>query len=154
MYTLDGGTNWTEQVAGPNGTNLELYSVFFTDTYTGWICGNWGALFKTTTSGDPTPVRENGRNSVALPRDFALRQNYPNPFNPSTAIQFSLPKTTHVTLKVYNILGEEVATLLNTQMNIGNHTIAWNPQGLPSGIYLYRLRADGFTSTRKMILQK
>jgi hypothetical protein len=89
-----------------------------------------------------------------IPTNFSLSQNYPNPFNPSTTIQFSLPKSGDITLKIYNLLGEEVKTLVNEFKEIGNHTVQFNASNLASGIYFYRLQAESFIQTRKMILIK
>jgi len=89
-----------------------------------------------------------------LPAKFALGQNYPNPFNPSTVIEFSLPKASHVKLEVYNILGQSVNTLIDENMVAGVHRIEYDGSRLPSGIYFYRLiHAEG-TQTRKMVLVK
>jgi len=88
------------------------------------------------------------------PRAFALEQNYPNPFNPSTAIAYDLPSESHVTLKVYNMLGQEVATLVDNQVSAGRHTVIWNAASHPSGIYFYQLTAAGATATGKMVLLK
>jgi hypothetical protein len=86
--------------------------------------------------------------------DFALRQNNPNPFNPSTTIEFDLPKTSKVRLKVYNILGEEVATLVSGRLTAGSYNYTWHAGSLASGVYLYRLEADYFVETKKMILMR
>lgn len=87
-------------------------------------------------------------------REFALGNNYPNPFNPSTTIDFSIPAKGLVNLTIYNLLGQEVARLVDGQMEAGNHSVRWNASTMASGIYLYRLNAEGFTSTRKMLLVK
>jgi hypothetical protein len=89
-----------------------------------------------------------------VPTTFMLRQNYPNPFNPSTTIAFDIPKNDKVTLKVYNILGEEVTALLSASLLSGSHSVNWDAGNLASGVYLYRLEAEGFVQTRKMILMK
>lgn len=86
------------------------------------------------------------------PTGFELLQNYPNPFNPSTTIRFVLPSAGHVTLRIYNLLGQVVATLVNDTQVAGAHTITWKPLTLASGIYIYRLQAGKFSKTRKMIL--
>ncbi len=85
---------------------------------------------------------------------FHLYQNYPNPFNPLTKITYSIPANSHVTLKIYNILGKEIATLVNKQQVAGNHHVTFNAYGLPSGIYFYKLTAGSFTDVKKMILMK
>ncbi len=89
-----------------------------------------------------------------LPKSYALEQNYPNPFNPSTVIRFSLPRNDNVSLKVYNLLGEEVSTLVRASMRAGEHDVSWNAGNLPSGVYFYRLSTTTFTSTKKMLLLK
>jgi len=83
-----------------------------------------------------------------------LSQNYPNPFNPVTAIKFSVPASGVVSLKVYSVLGAEIARLHNGYTNAGEHTAAFDASGLPSGIYLYRIVAPGFTRSRTMALIK
>jgi len=89
-----------------------------------------------------------------LPQTFPLAQNYPNPFNPSTNIEFSLSEPAHVSLTIFNINGREVALLVDESMPQGSHSVRWNAQNLPSGIYFYRLSAGGFSQTRKMLLLK
>lgn len=93
------------------------------------------------------------------PNDFSLAQNYPNPFNPSTTIKFTLPAEARVNLRVMNLLGEEVANIMNRTMPQGTHEVRFNASELSSGIYFYTIEAktsDGgvFKSTRKMILTK
>ena len=83
---------------------------------------------------------------------FVLMQNYPNPFNPSTNITYNLPVSTDVQLKVYNLLGEEVTTLVNEYRTAGKYTDVFNGTGLPSGVYIYRLKAGDYSSTKKMII--
>jgi hypothetical protein len=89
-----------------------------------------------------------------LPKVFALFQNYPNPFNPTTMIKFDLPKETNVKLKVYNILGAEVATLVNNVMPAGHQSVAFNASKFASGMYIYRIEAGNFVEVKKMILMK
>ncbi len=87
-----------------------------------------------------------------VPISFELNQNYPNPFNPRTTIQFSIPKTEYVTLKIYNLLGQEVATLVSAKLAPGNYKSNWDASGFASGIYLYKIECGAFIQTRKMIL--
>ncbi|OGU45068.1 MAG: hypothetical protein A2000_16865 [Ignavibacteria bacterium GWB2_36_8] len=89
-----------------------------------------------------------------VPNEFSLLQNFPNPFNPSTLISYKLKETGNVQLKVYNILGDEIATLVNELKPAGNYEITWQAVNLPSGIYFYRLQAGSFTDTKKMLLLK
>lgn len=87
-------------------------------------------------------------------KDFELKQNYPNPFNPSTKISFLIPASGFVNLKVFNVLGNEVALLLNEQLFAGEHTVPFNAAGLSSGVYFYALTVNGFTKTKEMVLLK
>ena len=91
---------------------------------------------------------------VKLPKDYNLSQNYPNPFNPSTSINYSIPIGGIVKLKVFDVLGREVATLVNTQQKTGNHKIEFNASKFASGIYFYTLQINDFISTKKMVLLK
>jgi hypothetical protein len=85
---------------------------------------------------------------------YTLSQNYPNPFNPSTKIEFSIPKASQVTLKIYNLIGQEVATLVNDVLTSGSHTASFNAGSMASGVYFYTIKAGGFVSSRKMMLLK
>jgi streptogramin lyase len=89
-----------------------------------------------------------------IPTQFDLKQGFPNPFNPSTTIEFALPKSAFVTLKIYNVLGEEVATLIAEQRSAGIHKFNWDARGLASGVYLYRLEAGDFVQMKKLILMR
>ncbi len=91
---------------------------------------------------------------VKTPSNFNLAQNFPNPFNPSTKIEFSLPVKQEVSLKVFNLLGQEIATLLNKEMNEGTYNLNFDASSLSSGVYLYQLRAGNFVQTKKMTLLK
>jgi len=96
------------------------------------------------------------QNESSVPKDYSLSQNYPNPFNPSTVIRYSIPNAGNVTLKVYDMLGREVVTLVNGYQSAGSHTAQFSIQNsqLASGIYLYRIQAGTFTSSKKMVLIK
>jgi hypothetical protein len=87
-----------------------------------------------------------------LPSSFMLSQNYPNPFNPNTTIRYALPQRTHVSLSVFNTLGQEVATLVNEIEEAGNHEVRFDGSGLASGVYFYRMRAGEYVQTRKLLL--
>ena len=89
-----------------------------------------------------------------LPSGFALMQNYPNPFNSTTTINYSLPKTSFVTIKIYNVLGKGVATLLKEKKSPGNYKVELNTNNLPSGIYYYKMQTNSFKNTKKLILIK
>jgi hypothetical protein len=85
---------------------------------------------------------------------FELEQNYPNPFNPSTSIQYTLGSKQFVSLKVYNVVGKEVAALVNEEKETGYHSIIFNANDFPSGVYFYKISAGSFIQTKKMLLIK
>ncbi|HXG00184.1 MAG TPA: T9SS type A sorting domain-containing protein [Bacteroidota bacterium] len=87
-----------------------------------------------------------------LPITYALHQNYPNPFNPTTTIKYQLPASVFVTLKVFDIVGREVATLVSDFQQPGYYTAEWNAGGIASGVYFYRIQAGSFAATRKLML--
>ena len=94
-----------------------------------------------------------------MPGQFELMQNWPNPFNPSTIIEYSLPTASAVRVEVYNMLGQRIVTLVDAEQSAGKYTIRWdgvdsNGKGVASGIYLYRIAANGFVSSKKMMLLK
>jgi hypothetical protein len=93
-------------------------------------------------------------NSNVLVTSYALYQNYPNPFNPETSIAFDLVENGHVSLSIYNVLGEQLTTLVDGQMTSGRHSVVFNGANLASGVYLYKLNVNGFTDTRKLVLLK
>ncbi|MFN3694443.1 MAG: T9SS type A sorting domain-containing protein, partial [Ignavibacterium sp.] len=92
--------------------------------------------------------------SDILPDKYALEQNFPNPFNPATTFNFQLPENNYVSLKIYDIIGNLVATLVDENLNAGYHSVEWNASNLSSGVYLYRLTSGSFISTKKLILMK
>ena len=100
----------------------------------------------------PTDVADN--DTPVLPKTLALQQNYPNPFNPTTQISYYLPRKSQVSLTVYNILGQKVRTLVNEIKDPGEHVVTWDANQYASGIYFYRLQADGVKLSKKMVLLK
>ncbi|HRJ05608.1 MAG TPA: T9SS type A sorting domain-containing protein, partial [Ignavibacteria bacterium] len=98
-----------------------------------------------------TGINQNG---TSIPENFSLSQNYPNPFNPVTNIKFNLPKSGYVKLVVFDVMGREVATMLNENMNAGSYTADFDASQLSSGIYFYKLITADFTDTKKMMLVK
>ena len=99
-------------------------------------------------------VTETGNNGLYVPENYNLAQNYPNPFNPTTNIHFSIPKDGNVSLKIYDILGNEVSKYFDGFMKAGMYNVEFDGSNLASGIYFYKIVADNFTSTKKMILSK
>jgi hypothetical protein len=146
-------------------TPVSFNSINFVSSTQGYLAGGDPATFYTTFE-PPTDV---GKISP-VPQSLALYQNYPNPFNPSTNISFSITSKSFVSLKIFDVLGRGVATLVSEQMLAGNHTKQWNAEGLPSGVYFYRLsvvptaqrdlvptngrngQAGTFTQTKKLVL--
>lgn len=94
------------------------------------------------------------KDRIKVIKDFALLQNYPNPFNPSTQISFQVPEASRVTLKVFDMLGKEVATLVDGNKSAGSHTVQFNASDLPSGMYIYSLQAGEFRDSKKLLLVK
>ena len=87
-----------------------------------------------------------------MPIKYEVMQNYPHMFNPSTTIEFSIPKSEFVTLKIYNLLGQEVTTLVSDKLTPGNYKYTWDASGFASGVYFYKIDSDGFVQTKKLIL--
>ena len=102
----------------------------------------------------PTPVTSVGNSVATIPRVYRLLQNYPNPFNPTTTISFQLPSRTFVTLKIFDVLGREVANLLSGEMEVGDHSVTWNASAMSSGTYFYRLQSESYVDTKKLVLLK
>ncbi|MDR3628415.1 MAG: ice-binding family protein [Ignavibacteriaceae bacterium] len=171
IVTLGGNakaSNIFWQVAGQViiGTTAAMKGIILCNTLIQMSTGatlNGTALAQTAVTLDANAVTKPAtatsvENKLLSPKEFSLLQNYPNPFNPSTNIQYSLQKTGQVSLKVYNILGKEVATLVNGRQEAGSYTVPFNNSngtlGLSSGVYFYRLQAGSFVSTKKLILMK
>jgi len=89
-----------------------------------------------------------------MPKDYSISQNYPNPFNPSTIIKYQIAEKTNVSIKVYDMLGKEVATLVNEVVNAGEQTVKFDASNLSTGVYVYRIQAGSFSATKKMIFVK
>lgn len=149
-----GGTWWSgirDDVAQHNSVTLGfcLYmmdtanrNTFITNVITYWLSHPGTPVGVEPEEGEPTPLT------------YQLDQNYPNPFNPATQIHFALPENAKVELKIYNLMGQDVATLLDRNMNAGAYTVNWNAPQFASGIYFYKLKTANFEQSRKMILVK
>ena len=144
LRTTDGGATWSSEVSG---TTEYLLDVFFLNGSSGFAVGIGGTILRYNGTVD---VEDENNNLT----DFTLVQNYPNPFNPSTRIRFSIPESAYTTLKVYSILGQEVATLLNEEKSSGVYEVNFDGLNLSSGTYIYKLKAGNFSETKKMILLK
>jgi ligand-binding sensor domain-containing protein len=156
------GTNLFAEIGGGvflstnSGASWDAVGITNTTAYSLAISG--GDLFVGTSRGvyrravsEMTPVRGP---TTDTPTHFALDQNYPNPFNPSTTIRFDIPSRLFVTLKVFDILGREVASLVSEQLSTGHHSRVWKAADMPSGMYFYRLQAGSFAETKKLLLVK
>jgi len=157
LKTTNGGINWILQFNG-NGylaTCLDAY-----DTDHAWFCGYYSDLYKTTDGGGNLEIRKIGSNT--LPSSSSLSQNYPNPFNPTTSIKYQIKKLSSphalsgelVQLKIYDILGKEIETLVNEKQSPGTYEVNWDGSIYPSGVYFYKLSTGDFTETKKMVLLK
>ena len=112
---------------------------------------NYNYIIDNLMNSSPTSVKED---LVNPPKTFALLQNYPNPFNPATQITFNIPQRSNVILKIYDVLGNEIATLVNEQKEAGTYNVQFDAQKLSSGVYIYTIQAGDFLESRKMILMK
>ncbi|MBS1494801.1 MAG: T9SS type A sorting domain-containing protein [Bacteroidetes bacterium] len=150
--TTNGGTNWTFY----NTKAQSINSIQYLNELTGFIAGGNGAGILKTTDGGEIISSVYGIASNEIPDKFLLHQNYPNPFNPSTVIRYQLSVAGFITLKVFDLLGKEVAALVNEKQNAGSYAVDFNSAefNLPSGIYFYTLNAGEFKETRKMVLVK
>ena len=151
--STDNGTTWAAQYTGTAGVTYQAMSIVLSgSTLRGWTLSNTGEIIMFDQQNVVTGV--NPVYTATTPNNYNLSQNYPNPFNPTTRINFALPKSGLVTLKVYNILGKEVATLVNEVKNIGTYSVDFNASNLSSGIYFYKLEVNGFSEVKKMSLIK
>ncbi len=150
--TVDGGTQWTEDpdiTALLDGANMRGISAI--DGEYAIVFGDSGLSI--TVARDSSIFTSVGSEQEIV-TEYRLFQNYPNPFNPGTTIKYSVPRANHVTLKVYDIIGREVATLVDEKLNAGRHEKEFDATGLPSGVYFYKLTAGDFTATKKFVLLK
>lgn len=135
-----------------NGTTTEPQSYSFTDTKL--EAGVYSYRLKQVDYDGTFEYYTVTEVEITTPLEYALEQNYPNPFNPSTTISYSLPSNDYVTLKIYDVLGNEVATLVNQQQDAGRYDVIFSASSLASGIYYYHISAGDFTQTRKLMLMK
>ncbi len=133
-----------------------VYSIRLSAYGYGYSYGSYSIIVSNVRPTLPSAgVKEPGKEAApTLPEKFALLQNYPNPFNPNTVISYQLSVISDVKLSIYDVIGREIAVLANGRQNAGTYTTRWNAQNFPSGIYFYRLQANSFTQTKKLILLK
>jgi photosystem II stability/assembly factor-like uncharacterized protein len=155
------GATWSTSYTGTIGTLRHLDFVNVGGTLRGWAVSDIGGIAAALL----TPTGVDDGEEQGIPTEFALQQNYPNPFNPTTTIKFALPQNASVTLKIYNLLGQEIATLVDENKPAGFYNMQWNGRNqygntVATGVYFYRIEAkpaDGgapFTSLKKMLLLK
>lgn len=145
------------RISPSTGGNYTVYMTYQKDFYAGshavgnnsYVSRSW-LVYRKITNAAAIGVNNNQQ----IVKDYKLDQNYPNPFNPSTTISYSIPKSGMVTLKIFDITGREVSTLVNGYMNAGSKEIQFNASNLSSGIYFYTIKAGDFTDTKKMVLTK
>jgi hypothetical protein len=141
--TIDGGNSWIHLTSL---NDITMNCIFFLNPNTGW--GNsLASVYKYDGGTDVNEIS-------SFPHQHSLSQNYPNPFNPTTIIRYQIPELSFVTIKVYDVLGNKIITLVNEEKPIGNYEVEFDAINLPSGIYFYRLQAGSFIETKKMVLIK
>ncbi|HSD64513.1 MAG TPA: T9SS type A sorting domain-containing protein [Ignavibacteriaceae bacterium] len=157
---IDGQNEWmkTGFIKG-YGTTTEIQNYYYTDK--NLVKGIYQYRLKQIDFNRNFEYSNSINVTVDLPKEFYLSQNYPNPFNPETEIEYTVPNDSKVSIKIFDILGNEIATLINDEKPAGNYSLTWNAVNLPSGIYFYELRAvptgrqaGGFIQTKKMVLLK
>lgn len=168
QYATNGGQIWP-LVEDLSYTNADLMTAAMGDFPLGdlyhWFpneYAQWAAqadaenerIFTWLETGEDPGVVNVERVSNVIPSEYKLGQNYPNPFNPGTRIEYSVPKQGYVSLKVYNLVGQEVATLFEGSQQAGNYVATFDGEGLSSGVYMYRLESEGISITKKFVLMK
>ena len=152
--SIDGGYNWYKPIELDSLLDYLVIGSDLLDEEIWYVCGGKfsNSIVLKTTNGGVSFIEEEEIEETHT--TYTLTQNYPNPFNPSTTIHYSIPKLSFITLKVYDVLGNEIANLVSEEKRIGNYEIKFNASKLPSGIYFYRLQAGSFVETKKMVLIK
>jgi hypothetical protein len=146
FLSTNNGTNWTAVNTGLTRPIVHALAMSGTNLF----AGTRGGVWRRPLSEMITSVREIAGNG--LPERYTLEQNFPNPFNPVTTIEFSLSRSSFVTLKVLNLLGEEVASLVSENLTAAKYSTEWNAGDVARGVYYYRLVAGAYVQTKKMLL--
>ena len=147
LVTENGGIIW--EVLYNHDSHLR--KIFLFDANNCWAVGTEGTIVKFSIDGSSSIDDEKFKK---IPGDTRLYQNYPNPFNPATTFKYYLHESNETNLKIYNLAGQEIETLVNESQKAGEYTINWNADALPSGIYFYKLHTGKFSKTKKLILLK
>ena len=148
FLSSNNGDTWLNVSSGL--PNYSVLSLAFDATYI-YAGLYYGGVWRRPLSEMITGVEDQ---SNAIPSQFVIEQNYPNPFNPSTKIRYSVPQSSNVMIKVFDILGNEIETLVNEEKPVGTYEITWYAESLPSGIYFYTINAESFVETKKLVLLK
>jgi photosystem II stability/assembly factor-like uncharacterized protein len=147
VYTLYTGNTWTS-VYTPD--SVQIYGIDFSDSLHGWAVGYSGAILQYNYGA----LGVNNFSEITKPDDFSLEQNYPNPFNPLTILNYELRVTNYVKLKIYDVLGNEVISLIDSKQNAGKYSITFDGTNFPSGVYFYELKSGNYSQVKKMLLLK
>ena len=146
--SLDNGVTWMPMNTGLTSLQINDIAIAGTTCYIGTGRGVWSRplseLYKL--------IQVPGTVNLLIPDRIYLDQNYPNPFNPSTTFLFGLPSKAFVSLKIFDVTGREVASVISDELSAGNYSRQWNASGFSSGMYFYRLQAGAFTETKKLLL--
>ncbi|NNG26350.1 MAG: T9SS type A sorting domain-containing protein, partial [Ignavibacteriaceae bacterium] len=151
----DTGKTWVKEFDNQNGF---IGDIVFTDENTGWFFSGGGGtlsnIYRTTNGGHGGIVSVDENQSKLMVSNYILEQNFPNPLNPTTTIKYQIPELSFVTLKVYDVLGNEVETIVNEEKQTGSYDVEFDGTELTSGVYFFRLQAGSFVETKKMVLMK
>jgi hypothetical protein len=152
FQSTDNGNSWSQFSSGLG--NLHIIDLA-TNSIGEIFAGMFSYKYAYGAAGVFRSIRTTGvveQNPKQLPLAYTLEQNFPNPFNPTTTISFLIPRSGYVTLRILNLLGEEISTLVAEELHTGTYTIHWNASNYPSGVYFYRLQVDSFSETKKLLL--
>ncbi len=160
VYTSKDSINWEPVIEEIWSENLEWTEILFDSTETRYMKllllksnqGPFASIWEVEMYG--TDDVTSNQTTPPILEAFELTQNYPNPFNPSTKIKYSVPQSSNVDIKVFDILGNEIETLVDEEKPVGTYEITWYAEQLPSGVYFYQIRAGDFVETKKMLLLK
>jgi len=146
VRTTNGGEDWSVQ---NSGTRKKLNGVWFLNKDTGFVVGDSGIVLKTFTGGVMTSINST---TNEIPGNYFLSQNYPNPFNPLTQIKYDLPNYNFVTIKIYDVLGKELLSLVNEFKQAGSYSVTFDATNYTSGVYYYKIKTVSFVQVKKMVL--
>lgn len=150
FYSDNGGISWSKQ--NLNNETFTGRDLIFTSENNGWLLCDEGKIFYTSNNGGLTEINE--KLFTPLPLSYTLLNNFPNPFNPTTIISYQLPENEFVSLKIYDLLGKEISSLVKSYQIAGDHKVEFDASDFSAGVYIYQIRAGRFNQSKKMILLK